>query len=186
VVVANHCSFADVGLLSFFPWEMKWLSKRTIFYIPAIGTGMWVAGDVPLDRGNRDSAKFAMSKMKEWLELGANVMIFPEGTRSEDGKMGEFKDGAFRLAIETQSDILPCAVVGTSNALRKGSWKMNPAKGRVMCGNPISTKGMTMDNVEKLKTQVRIVIVQMCNEMEKVTGISAESKNVSLNQKKKN
>jgi 1-acyl-sn-glycerol-3-phosphate acyltransferase len=103
---------------------------------------MALAGDISLNRGNRDSAKNAMKACKEWLELGANVMIFPEGTRysiihskrlnrdrSRDGKLGEFKEGAFRLAIETKADILPLAVAGTNHSIPVHSWKMAKSKG---------------------------------------------------------
>jgi 1-acyl-sn-glycerol-3-phosphate acyltransferase len=101
--VSNHQSFTDTAIISMLPWEMKWLAKSSLFWIPFIGWAMWLAGDIKVHRGNRDSAKDAMKQCKEWLTRGANVMIFPEGTRSKTGVMGEFKEGAFRLAIETKS-----------------------------------------------------------------------------------
>src|SRR5699024_1086674 len=97
------------ALISYLPWEMKWLGKASLFWIPFIGWSMWLAGDIKLHRGDRSSAKDAMKTCRNWLTLGANVMIFPEGTRSRTGTTGDFKDGAFRLAIETGSDVLPLA-----------------------------------------------------------------------------
>lgn len=158
VVVSNHQSQADPFLISNLPWEMKWLGKKVLFQIPFIGWSMTLAGDIALNRGNRDSAKDAMSQCAAYLQRGMPVMIFPEGTRSKDGTLLPFKTGAFRLAIENQSDVLPLAVAGTQNALPKGSWKVGKADARVIMGQPISTKGMTLDDVDALSARVRAEI----------------------------
>jgi len=158
---ANHLSLADSALISHLPWEMKCLAKASMFLIPFIGWGMYLAGDVKLHRGDKASAKTAMNKCKYWLEKGANLMIFPEGTRSKTGEIGEFKDGAFRLAIETQSDIWPLAVSGTNQSIPVSSWKMATAKGFVTVGIPISTKGMTLNDIEELKNQARKQIKEL-------------------------
>ena len=81
VVVANHESYADVFLISCFPWEMKWLSKDTMFKIPFMGWMMQMAGDIKLVRGNRDSAADAILQCRDRLAKKVSVMIFPEGTR---------------------------------------------------------------------------------------------------------
>jgi len=161
VCISNHLSLADSSLISLLPWEMKWLSKTSLFLVPFMGWSMYLAGDVPLHRGDKNSAKKAMEQCKIWLETGTNVMIFPEGTRSKSGKMGEFKDGAFRLAIETQSDLLPIALAGTSTCIPVSAWKMSYAKGRVMVGTPISTKGLTDKDVQSLKEQARKQVEDM-------------------------
>jgi len=166
IIVSNHLSWADTALISHLPWEMKWLSKSGIFLIPFVGWSMYLAGDISLHRGERASAKDAMGLCKKWLEKGANIMIFPEGTRSRNGKLGDFKDGAFRLAIETKSDILPLAIAGTQNSIPPLSWKMSYAKGLVTVGVPISTKNMTLDNLEILKQQTRTQIEQMYKTLE--------------------
>lgn len=168
VVVSNHQSQADPFLISRLPWEMKWLGKKVLFQIPVIGWSMVLAGDISLNRGNRDSAKDAMARCATYLQRGMPVMIFPEGTRSKDGQLLPFKAGAFRLAIENQSDILPLAVSGTENALPKGSWKVGRADARVAVGEPISTKGMTLDDLDALSARTRAAIealrVQMASQ----------------------
>ncbi len=155
VVVSNHESNADPFLVSFLPWEMKWLGKASLFRIPVAGWMMRMAGDIPVQRGDSDSAKEAMAACARWLERGVPVMLFPEGTRSQDGQLLPFKDGAFRLAIETGADVLPLAVAGTRTALPKRSWRFGRAEGRVTVGTPISTAGMTLADVEPLKARAR-------------------------------
>ncbi|PRP78444.1 chloride channel protein [Planoprotostelium fungivorum] len=162
VCVANHLSLADPSLLSHLPWEMKYMSKASVRLIPVVGWSMYIAGDCFVRRGNKESARAAIKKMADWLSIGANVMIFPEGTRTRDGSLGEFKDGAFRLALDSQCDILPIAIYGTDTALPQGTWKMGKAKGRVRVGRAISTKGMSTEkDLDKLKQLVREQIVEM-------------------------
>jgi len=158
VVVSNHQSNADPFLISFLPWEMKWLGKASLFRIPVAGWMMRMAGDIPVERGDSDSAKGAMAACARWLERGVPVMLFPEGTRSPDGQLLPFKDGAFRLAIETGADLLPVAVSGTRTALPKHSWRFGRTEGRVTVGAPISTAGLTLADVEPLKQRARTEI----------------------------
>lgn len=165
VVVSNHQSQADPFLISNLPWEMKWLGKSVLFRIPIVGWAMWLAGDIPVNRGNKDSAKKSMAICSKYLQRGVPVMIFPEGTRSKDGNLLPFKAGAFRLAIENQSDILPLAVSGSLSALPKGSWKTGVADARVIVGKPISTKGMTLEDADALSATVRAAIEALRREV---------------------
>jgi 1-acyl-sn-glycerol-3-phosphate acyltransferase len=158
VVVSNHESNADPFLISFLPWEMKWLGKANLFKIPIVGWSMWLAGDIPVVRGKRSSIGEALGRCAEWLEKEMPVMIFPEGTRSKDGNMLPFKDGAFRLAIDAQALVLPLAVRGTHDALPKSSWKFGTSRARVMVGTPIDSAGKTL---ESLKEEARAQIEAM-------------------------
>lgn len=167
VVVSNHQSQADPFLISNLPWEMKWLGKKVLFQIPFIGWSMHLAGDIPIDRGNKNSAKESMERCGKYLQSGMPVMIFPEGTRSRDQQLLPFKVGAFRLAIDNGSDILPLAVSGTHTALPKGSWKVGRAQARVRMGEPISTAGMTHDDIDALMQQTRDAIEALRAEMER-------------------
>jgi 1-acyl-sn-glycerol-3-phosphate acyltransferase len=161
VVVSNHESNADPFIISMLPWEMKWLGKASLFKIPAVGWSMWLAGDIPVTRGDQGSAKGAMAQCARWLDKGMPVMIFPEGTRSKTDELLPFKDGAFRLAIETGADVLPLAVSGTRKALPKHSWRFARSKALVTVGTPISTKGMTLADVERLKSLAREQILAL-------------------------
>jgi 1-acyl-sn-glycerol-3-phosphate acyltransferase len=155
VVVSNHESQVDPFLISYLPWEMKWLGKASLFRIPVVGWMMRIAGDVPVHRGDSASGKGAMAVCARWLARGVPVMIFPEGTRSLDGSLLPFKDGAFRLAIETGADMLPIAVRGTHDALPKYSWRFHRAEARVTVGTPLSTRGLTLADLETLKASAR-------------------------------
>ena len=158
VMVSNHESFVDILLISHLPWEMKWLSKKEMFKIPVAGWLMRMARDVQLERGDSASASNAMATCRQRLEQRVSVMIFPEGTRSASGEMLPFKDGAFRLAIETGVPILPLAVHGTRTALRKNDWRYGRSVAEVRVLEPVSTEGLSLDDVAELRERVRDTI----------------------------
>jgi 1-acyl-sn-glycerol-3-phosphate acyltransferase len=155
VVISNHESNADPFLISYLPWEMKWLGKASLFKIPIVGWCMWLAGDIPIVRGKSTSAGEALGRCAAWIDKEMPVMIFPEGTRSRDGNLLPFKDGAFKLALDNNARILPLAVHGTRTALPKHSWKFGRANARVMVGQVIETSGKTIEQLkEEAKAQI--------------------------------
>ncbi len=158
VAVSNHESYADIFLISHFPWEMKWLSKDTIFKIPVMGWMMRMAKDIPIKRGKRESVVSAMQGCRDRLGLKVSVMIFPEGTRSRTEELLPFKDGAFKLAVEAQAPILPIAVAGTRYCMAKGSFAFRRAHAKARVLEPIPTVGMTNADVPALRERTREVI----------------------------
>ena len=158
VVVANHESFVDILLISHLPIEMKWLSKETFFKFPLVGWMMRMAGDVKVVRGDRTSGAAAMKACHDRLAKRVSVMIFPEGTRSAEGSLGQFKDGAFRLAVESGAPILPLVVHGTRTALRKHDWRLGDSRAEVRVLAPVSTEGLTEADVPALRERVRTLI----------------------------
>jgi 1-acyl-sn-glycerol-3-phosphate acyltransferase len=158
VVVGNHESFADIFLCSHLPWEMKWLSKEAIFRIPVMGWMMRMAGDIPVRRGERASRAEALDACRDRLSKHVSVMIMPEGTRTSTGELLPFKDGAFRLAIEMGVPILPLAIAGTRDAMPKHSLLFGRARAEVRVLEPISTEGMTLDDVPALRERTRALI----------------------------
>lgn len=120
VMVLNHQSMVDILSIYNLPLVFKWVSKREVYRIPIVGRLLWMHGDIVI---NRASAKEAMqlvhSKGTEWLKKGATVSIFPEGTRSKDGEIHNFKAGAFILAKDAGVPILPVVLDGTSTLARK-------------------------------------------------------------------
>lgn len=155
VFVANHSSFTDVFLLATLPWEMKFLSKKSIFRIPLLGWQMTVAGDVPIVRGNRESTLEAIRGLRERLDRRVSVFFFPEGTRSADGTLGQFREGAFRLAIEAGVEVLPLAIVGAGGSLPKHSFVFHPAAATLIVLAPEPTAGLSAADAPKLAETVR-------------------------------
>ncbi|HKP15137.1 MAG TPA: lysophospholipid acyltransferase family protein [Gemmatimonadaceae bacterium] len=158
VVVSNHESYADIFLMCHFPWEMKWLSKHTIFKIPVMGWMMRMALDVPVRRGERESALSALSECRNRLARRVSVMIFPEGTRSRTDDLLPFKDGAFHLAIQSRVPILPIALAGTRSCMAKGSFAFRHAHAKARVLAPIATDGLTLADVPALRDRTRATI----------------------------
>ena len=165
VVVANHESFVDILLISHLPFEMKWLSKSEFFKFPFAGWAMRIVGDIRLERGDLRSGVKALAECRKWLERNVSVMIFPEGTRSPSGPLGEFHEGAFRIAIQTGAPILPLAVVGTREGLIKGDWRFGRSDAEVRVLEPIPTEGMTKRDVPDLRDRTRDAIEAALAEM---------------------
>jgi len=165
VAVANHESYADIFLLCYLPWEMKWLAKQTIFNIPVMGWMMRMAGDVPLVRGDKSSAIGALEQCRDRLNKRVSVMIFPEGTRSPDEDLLQFKGGAFSLAVECQVPVLPIAIAGTRTAMAKHSFLVNRATAACRVLEPIETTGMGPRDVPALRNRVRTLIDEARREL---------------------
>ena len=160
VAVSNHESYADIFLISFLPWEMKWLGKEQLFKIPFLGWMMWLAGDIPIKRGRKESIVSAMNGCTDKLKRRLSVMIFPEGTRTADGSLLPFKDGAFRLAIENSAPILPIVVAGTRRAMAKHTFQFQRTRAICRVLEPIETTGLTLADITALKEKTRDVIAE--------------------------
>ncbi|HET9983773.1 MAG TPA: lysophospholipid acyltransferase family protein [Longimicrobiales bacterium] len=165
VAVANHESFADIFLISHLPWDMKWVSKDAIFRIPVVGWMMRMAGDISVRRGELESRSQAVQQIRERLSRRVTVMVFPEGTRSRTGELLPFRNGAFRVAIETGTAILPIAVAGTRTALASGSFRLGRARAEVRVLPPVDTTGLTSADIPALRERVRRQIAEAREEM---------------------
>ncbi len=160
VVVCNHESMADVVLVGCLPWEMKWLSKRAILHIPFLGLMMHMVGDVAVQRRDADSRRRAYDRLRAWLRRGVPVIIFPEGTRARTPELLPFHGGAFRLALETGSPVLPLALSGTRQALSKGSLLFGRARAVIWILEPVPVEGDPENaaDVARLAAHVRDLI----------------------------
>jgi len=155
VVVANHQSTADPWLLSFLRWDMRWIAKASLFRAPLVGWLMRMGGDLSVVRGQGPSVKKMLGEADATLASGLSLMVFPEGTRSPDGMLGRFKDGAFELAIARGAPIVPVVIHGTHRCRPKGSWWFGEADAVAKVLPPMSTVGMTLADVPTLREQVR-------------------------------
>lgn len=119
VIVANHASLLDILVLYGLFRPFKWVSKAELFRVPILGWNMRINDYVPLRRGERESVIQMMAHCRRHLAAGSPLLIFPEGTRSKDGSLQPFKEGAFRLAAEAGCPVIPVAMRGTGEALPK-------------------------------------------------------------------
>lgn len=158
VVVANHESQADPFLLSWLPFDMRWVAKEELFKPPIVGWAMTWGGDIPLRRGEGDSVRKMLDECERAIRGGISVMLFPEGTRTRDGSLLPFKDGAFSLAIRTGAPVLPVALTGTREMRPKHSRWFGKAAGKARILEPIPTDGLTLADVPKLREQAREAI----------------------------
>jgi 1-acyl-sn-glycerol-3-phosphate acyltransferase len=119
VMVSNHQSILDILVLHALFVHFKWVSKKENAWIPLIGWNVVLNGYVLFDRGSRGGSLKMMRDCRAHLSRGSSLMIFPEGTRSLDGKLRPFKEGAFRLALQEGVPILPIVLEGTGESLPK-------------------------------------------------------------------
>lgn len=126
IIISNHQSAFDIVLLYKLWMHFKWVAKREIFRIPVIGWNLWLNKHIAIDRTSVRGARKMILEAQKNLEMGSSVLIFPEGTRSLDGAIKRFKEGAFVLAKKTNFPILPIVI--------DGSMEVFPKKGYVLKG----------------------------------------------------
>lgn len=119
VLVANHTSLADIVFGFLLYRQFKWVSKASVFKVPVIGWNMRFCRYIPLTRRNPQSIAQMMETCRHWLRRRISVMMFPEGTRSLDGQVKDFKHGAFTLALETGVPVVPIAIHGAQDVIPK-------------------------------------------------------------------
>ena len=165
VMVANHQSFVDILVLFRLFAHFKWVSKIEMFRIPCIGWNMALNRYIRLKRGDRQSIAEMMRACTATLGQGNSIMMFPEGTRSADGRLKAFKPGAFSLALKSKVPLLPIVVEGTAHALPKHGFVLrghHAIRIRVLDEIPYETfAGLS---TEELTARVRDVFVRELGE----------------------
>ena len=161
VYMANHQSNFDIPvLLAHLPVQFRWLAKAELFKIPIFGRAMRGAGYVKIDRFNQESAFESIKEAGSRMKNGVSVMIFPEGTRSRDGKIRPFKKGGFIMAVDSGVPIVPVIMQGTRSIMEKSSLKINTGEVTMNIATPIATAGFTRDNKDDLIDSVRTAICE--------------------------
>jgi 1-acyl-sn-glycerol-3-phosphate acyltransferase len=161
VIVSNHQSLADIPLITLLRLDTKWLAKAELFRVPLLGWLMRLAGDVPVERGDRRNSARALLECARYLRQGCSVVFFPEGTRSRDGKVLPFNEGPFQLAIRERVPVLPLVIEGSGDALPRNTWMFGPTQDiHVRVLEPVSTEGWNVKQTEALRDLVRQKIVE--------------------------
>jgi len=135
--------------------DLKILYKAELRKLPVLGRAFEVVGFVPLERRNREQSLPAIDQAAEVLAAGMSFLIFPEGTRSRTGELLPFKKGGFIMAIKAQAPVVPVAVIGARDAMRKGSPIIRPVTVSVRFGEPIETTELDLDRRDWLVTEAR-------------------------------
>ena len=159
VLMANHQSVFDTAaIVATLPISFRFVAKRELTWIPFFGWAMVAGGHVIVDRANRASSVASLERAAAQVRGGKTVVIFPEGTRSERGELGEFKSGGFHLALAAQVPIVPVSVSGSSRITPPHSLRIESGRIHVRYGEPIPTAGLGVEDRKQLKDRVRRAI----------------------------
>lgn len=143
IFLSNHRGAFDIPALQvYLPIEFRWVAKKSLFKIPLVGWAMSFAGYIGIERENAQEAYKSMEEAAEKIKNGASVLVFPEGTRNttEDDIL-PLKRGAFMLATKSGVEVVPVAITGTRDIMKRGSLLIHPADVTIAIGSPLPTTG---------------------------------------------
>jgi len=159
VIVSNHQSHYDVFVL--YGWlgvDFKWVMKKELRKVPALGVACEKLEHIYIDRSDKGTALKSLNDAKRIIKNGTSVIFFPEGTRSRTGQMGDFKKGAFIMALDLGIPILPITITGTNKILPPGTVNLMPGRVRMTIHKPVAVTGYTLETMGDLMAEVRSVI----------------------------
>ena len=160
IYAANHQSMFDIFVvLAELPVQFRWLAKEELFGIPLFGQAMSSIGYIPINRSDRRQAFRSLEEAAERVRQGTSIVIFPEGTRSPDGVLQDFKKGGLILAIQSRQPVVPVSISGTYRILPKAQFfGIRPGRARLTIGEPIPTEGLEIKDRGVLLERVREAI----------------------------
>jgi len=155
----NHSSMFDQFMIgAFLPHYITAVAAIEVFKYPVFGLLMKKYGIIPIVRKNIKKALKSLSKAESALNKEISFLISPEGTRSLNGELGEFKKGPFHLSKNTGATIIPVGLIGAFNAKKKSDWRLTPGKLIIKFGDPISSNQFKSMTVEELRDLVKLKI----------------------------
>jgi 1-acyl-sn-glycerol-3-phosphate acyltransferase len=155
VFAANHASNLDpMVFFPAIPRRISVLIKKELLSIPILSQGMRAAKFVAVDRGDREAAAASVDQAVRFLHEGLSFAVFPEGTRSPDGRLRPFKKGAVLMGIQAGVPLVPVAIAGTQHLMRKGSRKINPGTVTVHFGAPVDSSQFSIERRNELLAQL--------------------------------
>lgn len=160
VFMVNHQSNIDIPVLvqALLSFQLRWIAKRELLWVPFFGWAMWASKHIIVDRANRSDAIKSLQRARQRIAAGISVVVFPEGTRSRDGKLLQFKKGGFLLALQTGRPIVPVTINGSRHVLAPGAWRLKSGTVEVTIDQPIAVSGFRPGNLRILSGQVRQTI----------------------------
>lgn len=155
VFLSSHQSYMDIpGMLGYLPAQLRIAAKKSLFRIPFMGWHLTRAGHIPIDRSSTQNAIASMQRAANYLDDGICAFVFPEGTRSRDGVLNQFKKGGFKLAIQAGVPIIPVTIIGSRQVLPPDSIIFRPGPMDMYVDAPIPTDELTEDDLEPLMQKV--------------------------------
>ena len=162
IFVANHSSHLDIACLcNSLPVNLHFIGKKELVWVPIVGWYMFIAGHIFIDRSNRKKAVLSLRKAAQKIKNGKCVVMYPEGTRTINGEIGEFKKGAFHLALDAGVAVVPIYIKGTFEVWPKKSKKITPGAVVVRIGNPIETSKYSKKTIRDFVAETKAVIEEM-------------------------
>jgi len=159
IFAANHASNLDPpALVAVFPRRVSFLAKKELFRIPILATAMRVAQFVPVDRASREAATASVDIAARRLKEGLSFAVFPEGTRSPDGRMRPFKKGTFVMAIQAGAPVVPVSIAGAQNLMQKGKWTLRPGEVTIRFGPAVDASEYTLEQRGELLARVESLV----------------------------
>lgn len=158
--VVNHQSNFDIPVLiqALPQFQLRWIAKKELLWIPFFGWALWAAKHIAIDRADSLDALKSLKLAKERIAAGISVVVFPEGTRSPDGKLLPFKRGGFLLALKTKTPIVPVTINGTGQLLGRGEWRVRRGRVSVTIGAPMMAANFRPGGLRGLSAQVQEII----------------------------
>lgn len=161
IYVSNHTSFLDLpGIAMTIRGQFRPLAKKELLKLPVFG---WITRVtcVVVDRSSNESRKTSLNHLKEILEMGINILIFPEGTQNRSKEILQpFKDGAFRIATDTQKSLLPMVVIGAGKLMPPGTINLKPGRIKIVVGKEIPIEGMSGAELKQKTLEIMTQMIQ--------------------------
>jgi len=162
IFAANHSSQFDIfSLQGCVDFDFRWLAKKELFQIPLFGRAMQLAGYISIDRSHGREALKSLKEAAERIAAGTSVILFPEGTRSLDGKLHDFKSGGMVLAIKSGVPLVPVGISGTYEILPKGRLLAKSGHVIIRIGNPVETKGIPAGQKHELAAKIQCEVARL-------------------------
>ena len=175
IFLMNHQSNFDIPVaFAVIPANIRFLAKHVLKWVPFLGWYMQMTGMIFINRSNPRESVRGLKLAGERIRAGSNILAFPEGTRSKDGRILPFKKGSFALAVEAGVPIVPIAIEGTRGMLPPGSIRLRRHPIRVKVGQPIQTAGRKGSRKEALLNEVRDIIIQLHRDIGGAGGVPRE------------
>ena len=157
VFAANHQSIYDIPIVfASIPFQLRIVAKESLGRIPFMGWHLHRAGHLLVDRKNPGAD--IVEKMKRLVSESSSLIVFPEGTRSVDGRLGRFKKGSFLVALDARLPVVPITIDGSRQVMKKGRLMVCPGEVRLTVHEPMPTDGVARDEVFRFAERVREII----------------------------